>query len=145
MSYYNNFYRRRAMAIFPGTFILLQSCSFFKTPEPRLPRRLPVKVFNITPNRPALQVTGVYYNPNDFAFTFTGGELDVKLDTLYLGHVKLDTVMTVPAHALFNVPVVVEPDFAKLGSSGINLADTVLLSFSGRMTGKKGGDWIIAL
>ncbi|RBL91058.1 hypothetical protein DF182_00085 [Chitinophaga flava] len=116
----------------------LQACTIFSPPEARLPGKLTVKVFSITPERPALEVTGVYYNPNNYGFTFTGGELDLKLDTFYLGHVKLDTVMTIPAHATFTVPVVVEPDFTKLGNSGINLADSVLLSFSGTMSGKIG-------
>lgn len=118
--------------------IALSSCSFFKTPEARLPRKLAIKVFNITPQRAALRVTGVYYNPNNYGFTFTGGELDLRLDTFYLGHVKLDTVMNIPAHATFTVPVIVEPDFAKLGNSGINMADSVLVSFSGTMAGKVG-------
>ncbi|NLU96009.1 LEA type 2 family protein [Chitinophaga sp. Ak27] len=118
--------------------ITLSSCSFFKTPEARLPRKLPVKVFNITPQRAALRVTGVYYNPNNYGFTFTGGELDLRLDTFYLGHVKLDTVMNIPAHATFTIPVIVEPDFAKLGNSGINMADSVVVSFSGTMAGKVG-------
>ncbi|WP_143310033.1 hypothetical protein [Chitinophaga vietnamensis] len=118
--------------------LFLSSCSFFKTPEARLPRRLSVKVFNVTPNKPALRVTGVYYNPNNYGFTFTGGELDMKLDTFHLGHVRIDTVMIVPAHATFSIPVVLEPDFAALGNSGINLGDSVEISFAGTMSGRVG-------
>ncbi|WP_212003956.1 hypothetical protein [Chitinophaga sp. HK235] len=138
MSYFNKISRWRIPGLVLAAAMTLQACTVFSPPEARLPGKLTVKVFSITPERPALRVTGVYYNPNNYGFTFTGGELDLKLDTFYLGHVKLDTVMTIPAHATFTVPVVVEPDFTKLGNSGINLNDSVLLSFSGTMAGRIG-------
>lgn len=113
-------------------------CRVFKKPEPRLPARLVVRVFNITPERAALKINGAYYNPNNYAFTFKGGDLDLMLDTFHLGRVHLDTVIEVPAHAVFNVPVVIEPDFEKLGQSGINLGDSVRISFKGDMKGSVG-------
>lgn len=119
--------------------IALPSCTFFKTPEARLPRKLPVKLVSIAPERLGLRVEGVYYNANDYGFTFTGGELDLKVDSFYLGHVKIDTVMTVPAHAMFTVPVIVEPDFEKFSNSNVNVNDSVIVSFSGTMNGKAKG------
>lgn len=110
----------------------------FQTPEPRLPAKLPVRVFNITPQRPALRIEGLYYNPNGYAFTFKGGELDLWLDSFPLGHVRIDTSFEVPAHATFTVPVEVEPDFARLGASGIDLTDTVRIAFKGDMKGSVG-------
>ncbi|MBO9730856.1 MAG: LEA type 2 family protein [Chitinophaga sp.] len=129
----------KMMVLALAAAMALPSCTFFKTPEARLPRKLPVKLFGLAPERLALRVDGVYYNPNDYGFTFTGGELDLKVDSFYLGHVKIDTVMTIPAHAMFTVPVVVEPDFEKFSNSGVNVNDSVIISFSGTMNGKAKG------
>jgi LEA14-like dessication related protein len=124
------------MIIFIAAF--LSGCTLFKTPEPRLPKKLGVRIFSITPQKSAMKVEGVYYNPNSFGFTFKSGDLDLMLDTFYLGHVHLDTTINVPAHALFTVPVILEPDFNKLGQSGINLSDSVRISFKGTMKGNVG-------
>ncbi|SEW51072.1 NDR1/HIN1-like protein [Chitinophaga arvensicola] len=118
--------------------IFFSGCTLFKTPEARLPKKLGVRIFNITPERAAMKVEGIYYNPNSFGFTFKSGDLDLMLDTFYLGHVHLDTIIRVPAHALFTIPVVLQPDFNKLGQTGINLNDSVCISFKGTMKGSVG-------
>ncbi|MDR6569119.1 MULTISPECIES: NDR1/HIN1-like protein [Chitinophaga] len=118
--------------------IFLSGCTVFQTPEPRLPKKLAVRIFNITPQRAALKIEGIYYNPNNFGFTFKSGDLELMLDTFLLGKVHIDTVINVPAHALFTVPVTVAPDFNKLGQTGINLEDSVHISFKGTMKGSVG-------
>ncbi|MEZ2440379.1 LEA14-like dessication related protein [Chitinophaga sp. W3I9] len=118
--------------------IFFSGCTAFKTPEPRLPKKLAVRVFNITPQQAALKIEGIYYNPNSFGFTFKGGDLDLMLDTFLLGHVHIDTLINVPANALFTIPVTVKPDFNKLGQTGINLEDSVHISFKGTMKGGVG-------
>lgn len=118
--------------------VALISCRIFEIPEPRLPEKLPVKIFNITPDRPALRIEGIYYNSNSFGFQIEGGELDLMLDTILLGHVKVDTVINVRPNSLFTVPVFFEPDFVKLSQMPLNFAEPVLISFKGFMHGSVG-------
>ncbi|WP_147323424.1 NDR1/HIN1-like protein [Chitinophaga silvatica] len=124
-----------ALLSFP---IFLTSCEIFKNPQPKLPAKLEVRVFNITNERPALKINGEYYNANNYSFTFKGGDLDLMLDSFFLGHVHIDTTFNVPANSLFTVPVVVEPDFEALGKTNLNLADSVFISFKGDMKGSVG-------
>jgi hypothetical protein len=52
--------------------------------------------------------------------------------------VHLDTTIEVDGKTSFIVPVVIEPDFDKLGSSGLNLGDSVTISYKGDMKGSVG-------
>jgi len=56
----------------------------------------------------------VYYNPNHFSMKLKRTDLDIFIDSNYVGHTTQDTLVTIPAQSEFNIPLTVDVDMNNL-------------------------------
>ena len=67
----------------------------------------------------ALKVNLIYYNPNNFSLQLNRTDLDVYVDSTYLGHSAQDIQVAVPKRADFTIPLKVDLDVKNLLKNGI--------------------------
>ena len=115
--------------------ILLSSCHPFETPEIREPKKIRAQVLRFVGNQPIVRMEAHCYNQNALGFTYEGGEFDLFLDTLFLGHAVIDTSFPVNAHAPFTVPFQLRLDAVRLGAHGLDLSKEVRVRVDGSMWG----------
>ncbi|TDW97026.1 LEA type 2 family protein [Dinghuibacter silviterrae] len=68
---------------------------------------------------PLVMADVVYYNPNNVGFNFKGGEVDVYLDSLWLGHALLDTTIHIHPRSEFTITLPMQLDLQRLIKSGV--------------------------
>ena len=56
----------------------------------------------------------VYYNPNNFGLQLKQTDLDIFLDSNYLGHTFQEFQVTIPRRAEFSIPVKIDVDMKNL-------------------------------
>lgn len=79
-----------------------------------------LSVDNISFSGAALKVNLVYYNPNNFGLQLSRTDLDVYVDSTYLGHSAQDIQVTIPKRQDFTIPLKVDLDVKNLLKNGIN-------------------------
>ncbi len=57
-----------------------------------------------------LNVDLIYYNPNNFGLQLKSTDLDIYVDSNYLGHSSQDFQITIPRLAEFTLPLIIEVD-----------------------------------
>lgn len=62
-----------------------------------------------------------YYNPNSFGMQLKDGDVDVYLNSSYLGKGRLDERTAVPPRDTFLIPVSVDVDMSRLFSNALTL------------------------
>ena len=136
-------YHRRSVCIYTVLFCLLCSsftaCQIFQTPEIRLPDKLPVHVLRWENNQPVIRIETPCYNQNNTGFTFRKGQMDMYLDTFYLGHAVIDTSFSVGAKKPFMVPVQLKVDIVPMLNHGLKLDSVVMVRVNGEMRGSTWG------
>ena len=109
--------RYSILLIFVG-ITLLPSCREPKDLEFRDFKNL--KVENLGFNSATLLVDLVYYNPNNFGMELNRTDLDIFVDSLYLGHSRQDIQVQIPSRKEFTIPLKVDLDMKNLLKNGIN-------------------------
>jgi LEA14-like dessication related protein len=66
-----------------------------------------------------LKVDVVYYNPNNFSLELNRTDLDIFVDSNFLGHSSQDIQVKVPKRDIFTIPLSVELDMKNLLKNGI--------------------------
>ncbi|HPH85460.1 MAG TPA: LEA type 2 family protein [Ferruginibacter sp.] len=66
-----------------------------------------------------LKVDVVYYNPNNFSLELNRTDLDIFVDSNFLGHSSQDIQVKVPKRDIFTIPLKVELDMKNLLKNGI--------------------------
>lgn len=98
--------------------LILSSCREPKDLEFRDFKNL--KVENLGFNSATLLVDLVYYNPNNFGLELNRTDLDIFVDSLYLGHSRQDIQVHIPSRKEFTIPLKVDLDMKNLLKNGIN-------------------------
>lgn len=66
-----------------------------------------------------LKVDLVYYNPNNFSLQLNRTDLDIFIDSTFLGHSSQDIQIAIPKRDNFTIPLKVELDVKNLLKNGI--------------------------
>jgi len=66
-----------------------------------------------------LKVDLVYYNPNNFGLELNRTDLDIYIDSTYLGHSSQDLQVAIPKRDIFTIPLKIELDMKNLLKNGI--------------------------
>ena len=92
--------------------LLLNSCHSPKAPE--------YKTFeNFTIEKPGfasttLKMDLVYFNPNDFGLDLNSTDLDIFIDSNYLGKTVQVNIVAIPRRAEFSIPIKIDIDMKNL-------------------------------
>ena len=112
----------KSKGIFFG--FLLSTLPLFMT-SCRTPKDLEFREFknlsleNIGFSGASLKVDVVYYNPNNFSLELNRTDLDIFVDSNFLGHSSQDIQVKVPKRDIFTIPLKVELDMKNLLKNGI--------------------------
>jgi LEA14-like dessication related protein len=68
----------------------------------------------------ALKVDLVYYNPNNISLQLSKTDLDIYVDSTFLGHSSQDIQVKVPKRENFTIPLKVDLDVKNLLKNGIS-------------------------
>lgn len=102
--------------LFFGVF--LTSCREPKDLEFREFRNLSVD--NIGFSAANLNVDVIFYNPNNFSLELKRTDLDIFVDSTYLGHSAQELQVKVPNRQEFSIPLKVELDMKNLLKNGLS-------------------------
>ncbi len=106
------------LLIISSTFVLfLSSCHEPKSLEFRNFSNL--KVDKLSFAGAALTVDLVYYNPNNFGLQLNRTDLDVFVDSTFLGHSSQDIQVNIPKLNTFTIPLKLDLDVKNLLKNGI--------------------------
>ena len=67
----------------------------------------------------ALKVDLVYYNPNNYGLQLNRTDLDVYVDSTFLGHSSQDIQVNIPKRDVFTIPLKLDLDVKNLLKNGI--------------------------
>ena len=67
----------------------------------------------------ALKVDLVYYNPNNISLQLNRTDLDIFIDSTFLGHSSQDIQVAIPKRDVFTIPLKVDLDVKNLLKNGI--------------------------
>ena len=106
---------------------LLSTCTFFIIflTSCHEPKSLEFKEFNnlkvdkLSFAGAALTVDLVYYNPNNFGLQLNRTDLDVFVDSTFLGHSSQDIQVNIPKRDIFTIPLKLDLDVKNLLKNGI--------------------------
>lgn len=131
---------RTCLSIIVFSFSLfVSSCNVFETPEIREPDEMQVRILRFNGPVATLRIESHCHNQNGIGFTFKGGELDLSLNDHPLGRAIVDTSFKVAAHSDFMVPIQLDLDLAKFGTSNLDLSKKLRVKVAGNMKGSAFG------
>ena len=113
------------MKSFLGTLTLLCFSILFIMPSCRAPKDLEFREFkNLSIESLGfaganLKVDVTYYNPNNFSLELNRTDLDIYVDSNYLGHSSQDIQVKIPKRENFTIPLKVELDLKNLLKNSI--------------------------
>lgn len=67
----------------------------------------------------SLKMNLVYYNPNNFGLELKRTELDIYVDSTYLGHSSQELQVAIPRRDIFTIPLKVDLDMKNLLKNGL--------------------------
>jgi LEA14-like dessication related protein len=117
----------------------LSSCRQIKHPELRGIENVRLDRFTLGQSTVEFQVR--YFNPNSFNARMKEAEGDAWVDSVYLGHFKVDTLVMVPANSEFLIPVKLAVDMKYLMQNSMitMMKKEVLIRVDGKArAGRKG-------
>ncbi|MEO6490228.1 MAG: LEA type 2 family protein [Ferruginibacter sp.] len=88
-----------------------------------------------------LKVDLVYYNPNNFGLELNRTDLDIYVDSTFLGHSSQDIQLAIPSRDIFTIPLQVDLDMKNLLKNGLValLNKNVTVRLLGKVKVGKGG------
>lgn len=107
------------------TLIIFIGSILFLLPSCREPQDLEfrdfknLKVENLGFNDATLSVDLIYYNPNNFGLELNRTDLDIFVDSVFLGHSLQDIQVAIPKRKEFTVPLKIDLDMKNLLKNGI--------------------------
>jgi LEA14-like dessication related protein len=121
--------------------MILASCSSSSYQAPQFRRIQSMQVTTFDFSHPWVTAYVVYYNPNNIGFDFRGGEMDVHVDSLWLGHTEVDTSIHVSPNAEFTIAIPIQLDLQRLMQHGFQsyIGKKVDLRVDGVVRGSKAG------
>lgn len=120
------------LIFFSVTTLLMTSCRAPKDLEFREFNNLSLE--NVSFLSAVLKVDLVYYNPNNFGLELNRTDLDIYIDSTYLGHSNQDVQVAIPKREIFTVPLKVDLDMKNLLKNG--LTSFIKKTVNVRVTGK---------
>ncbi len=105
------------VSLFAGSLFLLTSCQSPKDLEFREFNNLELDKIGFSAS--ALKVNLVYYNPNNFGMELNRTELDIFVDSTFLGHSSQLLQVPIPSRDVFTIPLRVDLDMKNLLKNGI--------------------------
>ena len=122
-----------------GLVFLLSGCHSFQAPQFRRVQNLRVAKWDFS--HPVVAADIVYYNPNNIGFDFRGAEVDLHLDSLWLGHTVIDTSVHVGPNSEFVIVLPIQLDLQHLLQNGLQtyLNRQVDVRVDGTVRGSKAG------
>ena len=84
----------------------------------------------------AVRMDLIYNNPNSFGLQLKRTELDIYLDSTFLGHTSQEFQITIPRKSDFSLPIRVEVDMKNIFKNAWNtlINKEVLVTVTGRIT-----------
>ena len=108
---------RPALTLFLSYLVITTSCRAPKDLEFREFKNLALD--NLGFSSAKLKVDVVYYNPNNFGLELNRTDVDIFVDSTFLGHSAQDVQVKVPKRDIFTIPLVVDLDMKNLIKNGI--------------------------
>jgi LEA14-like dessication related protein len=111
--------------------VILISCKDIREPELRGIENVKLNGLSLSSSTITLDIK--YFNPNPFKAKLKEAEGDAWIDSAYLGHFKVDTLVQVPADSEFLVPVklAVEMKYMLQHSFSIFRKEEVMIRIAG--------------
>jgi LEA14-like dessication related protein len=103
--------------LFISITAILASCGSPKDLEFREYNSLALGKMGFTSS--TLTMNLVYYNPNNFGMELKRTELDIYVDSNFLGHSSQELQVAIPRRDVFTVPLKVEVDMKNLLKNGL--------------------------
>lgn len=125
---------------FPPLLLAIFTLTFFMT-SCREPKELEYRDFkNLSSDKlgfssSTFKVELVYYNPNNFGLQLKRTDLDVYIDSNYLGHTAQDYQINIPKKGEFTLPLSIEVDMKNAYKNAIPalLGKEVLVRVTGKV------------
>ncbi|RYG06874.1 MAG: hypothetical protein EOO07_28440 [Chitinophagaceae bacterium] len=78
-----------------------------------------VSLDNMSFTSSTLKMNLVYYNPNNFGLELKRTELDIYVDSTFLGHSSQELQVAIPRRDVFSIPLKVDLDMKNLLKNGL--------------------------
>ena len=78
-----------------------------------------VSLDNMSFTSSTLKMNLVYFNPNNFGLELKRTELDIYVDSTFLGHSSQELQVAIPRRDVFSIPLKVELDMKNLLKNGL--------------------------
>jgi LEA14-like dessication related protein len=126
-----------SLSFFVGAATILFSCSSPKPLEYRNVSGFEISKIGLTSSTVNMNI--VYYNPNHFSMQLKQTDLDIFIDSNYVGHTTQQTQVTIPAQSEFNIPLSVDVDMNNLFSNALTaiLVKSIQIKVSGNIRAGK--------
>ena len=105
------------LSIFIALLVIQTSCHELKSLEFREFKNLTLDKLSFA--GAALKVDLVYYNPNNFGLQLNRTDLDVYVDSTFLGHSSQDIQVNISKRDVFTIPLKLDLDVKNLLKNGI--------------------------
>ena len=118
-------YKNSCMKKYGVPLLLLIAVLIMILPSCREPKSLEFREFkNLSVDKlsfagAALKIDLVYYNPNNFSLQLNRTDLDIFIDSTFLGHSSQDIQVAIPKRRDFTIPLQVDLDVKNLLKNGI--------------------------
>jgi LEA14-like dessication related protein len=111
-------YTSTLWVLFFGIAIFMTSCRTPRDLEFREFKNLSLEKIGFTGAN--LNAEIVFYNPNNFGLELNRTDLDIYLDSSYLGHSSQDIQVAIPKRDIFSIPLKVDLDLKNLLKNGLS-------------------------
>ena len=124
-----------------GLLVLLLFSSCHSMKDPVFNNIENVQVNQLGKGRSLMTFNMSYFNPNHTGGRMKEAEGDAWVDSTYLGHFYVDTIVNIPANANFIIPVKLEMEMKNIfrHSLAAFLSEQVLITIKGKAKVGKGG------
>ena len=123
-------------------FLFAVSTILFSCSSPKALEYRDVSAFSISKiglNASTVNMTIVYYNPNHFSMQLKRTDLDIFIDSNYVGHTTQEGQVTIPARSVFNIPLSVEVNMSTIFQNALAafLIKSITIKVSGNIRAGK--------
>lgn len=104
--------------LFISLLVFMPSCRAPKDLEFREYNSVSLENMGFTSS--TLKMNLVYYNPNNFGLELKRTELDIYVDSTFLGHSSQELQVAIPKRDVFTIPLIVNLDMKNLLKNGLS-------------------------